>query len=71
MLQLAPRIVTKASSVDTHLSVHLGMGVEIETKPVNPDAPQVHIHPTPERLRQTILENKPEVIKKDGRLEIY
>ena len=48
--KLVPRIITKASSVNTHLSVHPGMGVEIGRKPVNPDAPQVHTHSTPGRL---------------------
>ena len=48
--KLAPRIVTKAFPVNTHSSALPGMEVETERKPTNPDMPQVHTHPTPERL---------------------
>ena len=36
---LVPRIITKASSVYTHLSSHPGTEVEIERKPANLDLP--------------------------------
>ena len=48
--KLVPRIITKVSSVNVPLGMHLGMGVEIERKSANLDAPQVHTHPTPGRL---------------------
>ena len=37
--KLVPKIIAKASSVNVHPSVHLGVGVKIERKSVNPDAP--------------------------------
>ena len=37
--QLAPSIITKASSVNTHSSAYQSVEVEIERKPMNPDAP--------------------------------
>ena len=52
--KVAPRIVTKAFSVNTHLSALQGVEVKIERKPMNLDVPQVHTHPTPERLDKLI-----------------
>ena len=48
--QLAPRLITKAFSVNTHSSAYPSVEVEIERKPTNLDVPQVHICPPPERL---------------------
>ena len=50
--KLASRIVTKAFPVNAHLSVLLGVEVEIEKRPTNPDMPQAHNWPTPERLNK-------------------
>ena len=39
-------------SVNTHSSAHPSAEVEIERKPMNLDMPQVHTHPTQERLNK-------------------
>ena len=44
--KLVPQIIAKASSVIVHPSV----GVKIDKKSANPDAPLVHTHPTSGRL---------------------
>ena len=53
---IAPKIITKASSVNIHPGAHLGMGIETERKPANLDMLQVCTHPMPERL-ENLLEH--------------
>ena len=50
--QLVPRIITKASFVNAHLSAHVGMEVEIGRKPSIPYTTSVHL-PYSRKIRQT------------------
>ena len=47
---LAPKIVMKAAPINAHSSMYLGTNVEIKKVPMHLDVPQVHTHPTQERL---------------------